>query len=135
MEQTSLRRRDQLIEFGHQTGLAPCRVVLVDDTLARDTVEHAEGIADRRRRDVGVAGSNGGFGFFDVGAGGGAIRAVPHALLLIHPDPLLRGLIVRQGDSPLDAFDILLNTRRRLLGRNPEMVPDGSLPLNRRRLG
>jgi hypothetical protein len=73
----------------HQPRLATGSVVRVDNTLTRDTIEHAYRIPNRCRRHLFVTRTDGEFGLLDVGSRCGPEGPVPDPSLLSYSNSLL----------------------------------------------
>lgn len=89
------------VELRHQAGLSSRGVVLVDNVLARDPIEHAQRVADskRRRRLIAVFDRN--FCLLNVRAGSRNIRPVPQTTSLRDTNALLSGFGIGQFERPL----------------------------------
>jgi hypothetical protein len=90
-----------LVEFRHQARLAPSGVVLMDNVLAGNPIEHAQRVANGQRRDLLIAFPDRDFRFLHVRAGRRNVRPVALAASLGDTNALLRGLGIGQLEIPL----------------------------------
>ncbi len=100
----NLGRGAHMVELYHQPRLASGSVVLMDNVLASDPIEHAQRIANRERGDLLIAVLDRQLGLLDVRAGGRNIRPVPLPAPLSDSNALLGGFAICQLELPLASW-------------------------------
>jgi hypothetical protein len=104
---TTLKKREELgssthlIELRHQSRLAAGGVVPMNDVLAGNSIEHAQGVADCERGGLLIAPPNRNFSLLHVCAGRRNVRPVAQAPAFGNANALLCGFGIRQLENPL----------------------------------
>ncbi len=100
-----LLRSHQRVVLLHQPTLAACSVIPVDDTLASDAIERAEGLAHCFCGRGLITGLDRQFGLLHPGPGEGAIRTIAKALRFVDQNPLFGRLVIGQVLKPFESQD------------------------------
>jgi hypothetical protein len=90
-----------LVELRHQSRLAARGVVPMNDVLACNSIEHAQRIANSKRRDFLIALADRDFGLLHIGACGRNIRPVAQSPALGDTNALFSGFGICQLENPL----------------------------------
>jgi hypothetical protein len=101
------------VELGHEARFSARGVVLMDNVLAGNSVEHTQGVTNCKRGNWLVAILDRKFSLFHVRAGGRDIRPIALATPLTNPNALLGGFAICQLEFPLASWlQIIRHTQK-----------------------